>query len=72
MKNLLIANTTDENVKDTEMRSEVSHTLGNTQISDAKFTSVGNIVKNFEEEKVRDETAGKLENVDKVTSVRKL
>ena len=73
-KNLLVVKTTDENVKATDMKSEVSQALGSTQISDARFMKGGNIVMNFEHEELRDEAAQKLGNVEKLTtmSVKKL
>ena len=75
-KNLLIVKSTDMNKKasDTDIKEEVSHALNELQIKDSKFTTGGNIVMNFENEKTRDEAALRLVNVEQVNTskVKKL
>lgn len=73
-KNLLVVKTTNEEVKATDMKKDVSKALGGVQVTDARFTKGGNIVMNFEDEDIRDKAAHKLENVSNVTTkvVKKL
>lgn len=73
-KNLLIVRASEENEKAIDKKDKVSQALSGVQIQDARFTSGGNIVMNFENEATRDEAAQKLENLEKVTvkSVRKI
>lgn len=48
------------------MKSKVSQALQGIQITDSRFTNGGNIVMNFDDEKVRDDAAYKLEAVEQV------
>ena len=53
---------------DIDIKGEVSHALNELQIKDSKFTTGGNIVMNFEDEKMRDEAALRLVNVEQVNT----
>lgn len=72
-KNLLVVQSTDENVKVKDNKKEMVKALEGTQIVDSRFTQKG-VVLNFEDEAKRDEAASKLHAFPKVKTraVRKL
>lgn len=73
VKNLLVVKASGEDKKATEIKSEVSQALQGIQITDSRFTNGGNIVMNFDGEKVKDDAAQKLESVEQVcTKCRKI
>ena len=58
-RNLLVVKATESNEKATEKKNDISQDLAGVRISDARFTSGGNIVMKFEGGNVRYEAAKK-------------
>lgn len=48
----------------------MSQALSDVQISDAKFTKAGKIILNFNDENIRKEAAQRLENIEKVKTIK--
>ena len=73
-KNLLVIKASSDDKKAVDSKKEVSQALSGVQIKDARFTTQGHIVMNFENEKTREKAAEKLKEVSKVTTnnIRKL
>ena len=71
---MLVVKAVNENNKVSENKDEVSRAHSGVQIKNARFTTEGNIVMNFEDEDIRNLAAQKLETVSNVTtkSVKKM
>lgn len=72
--NLLCVKASSDDEKAVNSKKEISQALSGVQIKDARFTTNGHIVMNFDNENVREMAAEKLKEVSKVTTnnVRKL
>ena len=67
-KHLLVVKSTQNQMKATDKKEEISTALNGLQIVDARFGQTGNVVLNFENEVQRDEAIARVGNVDNLSA----